>query len=155
MRPRSGFIAYLLLGQNLRDKGARLLADEIASNCKVKELLLSGNDITDEGGLAIAKALETNSNLRVLVLGENKITDTTAEAFAKVLKVNRSLKELNLSSTNLPSCRDPSGSDELFLGNQITDKGAVAFAHSCPHLEVLSLKGTNGLPCVCVCVCVP
>lgn len=52
-----------LRGNNLGNKGAKILADFLAQESNLESLFIEGNNIQDKGAMALAKGLEKNSCL--------------------------------------------------------------------------------------------
>jgi Leucine Rich repeat len=81
----------------IRDEGAKLLAEELATNNTLETLVLCGNWISDDGAFALADALATNKTLKVLRLSENLVADKGIEALGQVLTRKDSLERLDVS----------------------------------------------------------
>eukprot|EP01002_Notosolenus_urceolatus_P003979 NODE_204_length_2484_cov_82.404517_g157_i0.p1 GENE.NODE_204_length_2484_cov_82.404517_g157_i0~~NODE_204_length_2484_cov_82.404517_g157_i0.p1 ORF type:complete len:783 (+),score=238.50 NODE_204_length_2484_cov_82.404517_g157_i0:208-2349(+) len=96
-----------LSGNRLRDEGAIHLANLLAHNTAIVQLILKSNDIGFVGGEALARALAGNNTLTALdfsgVTGVNRnhLGTKGAAAFGKVLRANRILSILNLGANGL------------------------------------------------------
>ncbi|KAJ3099006.1 Leucine-rich repeat-containing protein 34 [Phlyctochytrium planicorne] len=111
MTPMAGinFIQELSLSFNeIKDRGAKCIANFIKDDKYIRILRLNSNSIGIEGGMAIAKALNINETLQVIDLSDNPIGDGGMEFAAmlqndimmhlsRMLKVNKSIKYLNLA----------------------------------------------------------
>jgi len=96
-------IVMLDLSYNdLRCSGCTILSKAIMTkSCPLKELTLEKNDIKEDGARDLANALVTNRELRTLVLKGNDIGNVGAIALGKMLVRNESLTVLNLSSCSI------------------------------------------------------
>lgn len=77
------------------DKGAELIAVQLASNKTVKSLNVAQCDIGDKGTIALAKALCKNKSLEELVIHGNPIGTQGLLELASMLKSNNTLLRLN------------------------------------------------------------
>ncbi|CAK6962733.1 dynein regulatory complex subunit 5 [Scomber scombrus] len=86
---------------DIRDHGAKAIAQALSKNSTLLSLNLRLNQLRDEGGQAICKALLNNSTLLDLHLGGNQVMEPTAFALSKTLVQNNTLKSINLSCNSL------------------------------------------------------
>jgi Ran GTPase-activating protein (RanGAP) involved in mRNA processing and transport len=92
----------LILDQNaLGDAGATALARAIAHNQMLWLLDLRGNQVGNAGAAALADALQTNGSLGELLLANNEVGDDGASSFARALRHNRTLRTLDLRENNI------------------------------------------------------
>jgi len=90
---------FYVIGNNINDKGTKVLAEALAINDVLTHLDLGKNVITNPGALDIANALKSNSSAIVtLALGWNQIRDLGAYDLGEMLKVNTKLRCLDLSA---------------------------------------------------------
>ena len=83
---------------SIRDDGAKAIAEALKVNPVLTILDLQWNSIGVEGGKAIAEALKVNAVLNNLHLGYNSIGGDGAKAIVEALKVNPVLKNLRKAS---------------------------------------------------------
>ena len=117
-----------LRGNNIRDDGAKVIADALKDNTTLTTLDLGRNHIGVDGAKALGEALKKNTTLTTLVLSLNRIGVEGATAIVNALKDNTTLTVLGLG------------------GNQIRDDGAIAIAEALKQnstLTSLYLGGNN------------
>jgi len=90
-----------LYNNNIRDAGARDLAEVLKLNASLTSLDLVYNQIGDDGARDIAEALKLNASLTYLDLHNNNIGDAGARDIAEALKLNASLTYLDLHNNNI------------------------------------------------------
>ena len=95
------------------------MAEMLATNDKLKILILNHNPLGSAGVTWIAEALESNKGVKHLYLKKTDCGDEGAAALAKMLGINKTLESLFLCS----DC-----DDEPLLQNNISDEGAIALA---------------------------
>jgi len=88
---------------NIGDEGAKMIADALKVNQRLKTMSLIGNIIGDDGAKFIADALKDNHCLKMLLLSNNSICDDGAKMIADAMKVNHSLRTLVLSDNKISS----------------------------------------------------
>jgi len=76
----------ILWKNNIRDEGAKAIAEALKVNTVLTVLYLGENNIGDDGAKAIAEALKVNAVKTTVLLGDNNIGDEGAIAIAEVLK---------------------------------------------------------------------
>ena len=90
---------FYVIGNNINDKGTKVLAEALAVNDVLTHLDLGKNVIRNPGALDLANALKSNSSAIVtLALGWNQIRDLGAYDLGEMLKVNTKLRCLDLSA---------------------------------------------------------
>ena len=119
-------------------EGCAYLAEIMATNSKLKQLLMSECEIGPQGGCDLARALQTNMTLEILNTGDNSMGDEGAEAFATMLKINKTLKHLDLQENGITfngasalSVALTVNRSLVFLGlqwNDIDNNGAMSLA---------------------------
>jgi len=88
---------------NIGDEGAKMIADALKVNQRLKTMSLIGNIIGDDGAKFIADTLKDNHCLKMLLLSNNSICDDGAKMIADAMKVNHSLRTLVLSDNKISS----------------------------------------------------
>jgi NLR family CARD domain-containing protein 3 len=147
---------FNLFNKGVDTKGAKAIAEALASNSSLTELHLKFNKIGNEGAKAIAQVLASNSSLTKLDFEYNGIGDEGAKAIAEALNSNSSLTKLNLSYNKISdegakaiaqALNSNSSLTKLdFVYNGIGDEGAKAIARalaSNSSLTELDLKSNN------------
>lgn len=86
-----------LEGCNLKDEGAKLIADATEYNLSIKFLNLSRNEISAVGAVPLAKMISNDATLSVLFLYWNPLKAEGAKIIAESLINNTKLKILDLS----------------------------------------------------------
>ena len=131
---------------NIRDQGAKRLAEVLKNNNTLKSINIMGNmnptDIGDSGAQALADALTQNESLEILNLRQNQITSIGANSFLKALENNKSLKILDLVNNKL----DSNGKDKQLLTaiqNILAQKNDILSMFIEPSLEELSLSSLS------------
>lgn len=124
-----------LNGNQIKDKGAIIIADMIPKVPSLVDINLAGNQIGDKGCIALMKSLHTNRNIVSLCLMINEITNQGGLEVAKMISKNSYLQALY-----------------LYL-NQIGDEGGLEIARAVAknnHVTTfwldenpISLKGTE------------
>ena len=111
------------------------MSEMLASNDKLKELILDHNPLGSAGVTWIAEALESNKGVKHLYLNRTERGDEGAAALGKMLGVNKTLESLHLCSRN---------HNDSVCQNYIGDEGAIAFADVLKEHNS-SLKKTSSL----------
>lgn len=96
LQPQAPSITVLHLNSNeLRDKGARILASSLRQNTTLGELSLCHNKIGNDGAIAFGQELlQKSSELRQLNLSDNFISTVGFQNILTALQRNTKLKEL-------------------------------------------------------------
>jgi Ran GTPase-activating protein (RanGAP) involved in mRNA processing and transport len=79
------------------------LAEVLAVNTSLTELVLAGNDIDETAGIAIASALHKNHSLRSLDLSASNLGPNGLKHLSDALVVNKSLTYLSLMTSAIDS----------------------------------------------------
>ena len=79
---------------NIQEKGASYIADQLNSNRMVSMLWLHGNPIGDKGLQNIFNALKPNKTLKRLDISYCNMTDTGVDSLATALNVNYTLETI-------------------------------------------------------------
>ena len=88
----------------LKDEGAMIVSQFMASNDSIKCLDLSFNSIKDDGAIAIARGLRSNKSLTVLYLSGNLICSAGFRAIANCVAHNDTIVSLHLTGNS--GCAD-------------------------------------------------
>lgn len=94
--PTCAVTALNLDSNGIGDAGATALADGLAVNTSLVDLVAWDNSIGDVGATALAAALATNSSLRVLSLARNAVGPAGGAALGTALGTNRGLRAVYL-----------------------------------------------------------
>ena len=92
----TGLLTVSMNSCKIREEGAFLIAQGLAKNRKLKNLMIANNNINDNGLYHISEVLGSNSSLEHFDLSKNTISDEGIIAFSKALSYNRSLVTINL-----------------------------------------------------------
>jgi Ran GTPase-activating protein (RanGAP) involved in mRNA processing and transport len=105
----------------MREGGAVLIAEALASNRTLLSLDLSNNAIDSAGGIALAKALQQNNTLKSINLSDNAVlvNEAGVKEFANVILNNKSLQHLVLNSNFLIKNRVSILSNALFYNRNL------------------------------------
>ena len=130
---KSQLTSLNLSGNNITDKGVKLLSEVLVNNNKLRRLNLNDNNITDKGVKLLSEGLVNNNKLRSLNLSFNNITDKGVKLLSEGLVNNNKLHSLDLSFNNITDKGVKLLSEVLvnnnklhslnLRGNNITDKG--------------------------------
>ena len=92
-----------LNNNNIGEEAADDIAAVLSHNVKLQELylLIIGNNLKTKGAIDIAKGLQNATNLTTLDLDNNNISEEAAGNIADVLSHNTKLQKLYLSGNNL------------------------------------------------------
>mmetsp|Transcript_10388 Transcript_10388/g.21073 ORF Transcript_10388/g.21073 Transcript_10388/m.21073 type:complete len:456 (-) Transcript_10388:199-1566(-) len=92
--------SFYFYGNQIGDKGAKFIADKfLQSSPKLETLELSKCGISDRGAKSIADALASNATLKELWLDHNSISDEGVASFANALHNNHTLKTLIMDNS--------------------------------------------------------
>lgn len=131
--PSMSSLQRLNLSQNplIRDDGVVRIAGTLASDTKLKHLILAETNLTGVSSAMMEVSLRWNQSLEILNLADNSLGDEGCSHLASLLKTNTTLKQLNI-------CR-----------NGIGDHGAIALSHALRHenstLSSLNISGNYRL----------
>ena len=78
----------ILQGNNFRDSGAKCFASALLINRSLKKLDVSSNNIRSAGGLALVSALSFNKSVTILHINDNELKDEVGEALLKLFTNN-------------------------------------------------------------------
>lgn len=157
-RPGHALLQLDFSANAVGDRGARTIADGLAENTTIDNLLLDDNGIDTEGAEHLAKALKTNTRLRELSLEWNAIRAEGGRAIANALRDQHTLLALNLGWNGLgddgvaavaSALTPPPGAEgapcalsELRLHhNRLTTQGGGALALVLGSLASLDVSG--------------
>jgi hypothetical protein len=95
-------LQILDLSENgLGPHSGRLLGEALASNPKLKQLVLASCDLGTDGCNPIIQGVANNPNLELLNLNDNGFGDSGADYIGRLLRVNSKIKQLIISENSI------------------------------------------------------